>query len=526
MNIEEARKQIQQAVSIYLAKDAFGNYRIPVEKQRPVFLLGAPGIGKTAIMEQIAKEMDVALVTYSMTHHTRQSALGLPFIAQETYGGETYDVSKYTMSEIIASVYETMEKSGKKEGILFLDEINCVSETLAPSMLQFLQYKIFGNHKMPKGWVVVTAGNPPEYNKSVREFDIATLDRLKVLEVEPEFETWKLYAAKKGIHKAILTYLDIRNDDFYEIASTVDGKSYVTARGWEDLSEAIFLYEEKSYPVDATLISQYLHSARITEEFATYYELYSKYRTDYQVYDILHGCESEDVRRRASSASFDERITIMGLLLEAIMPEIREQVETEEALKALLPELRRIRDTAAGDAPDAAKQDGSAGKPDAAPQDAAGKMIMALEAIAAKNRLEMQRMEAANGLTEEEQRKYAYPIAFAAALQQKIRLEHPDSTDAAFAIVRSDYQKRVQTMQNRQAEISGELDHLFRFVEENFGSGNEMLVLVTNLTVSRTSAQFIAEHGCEAYFRFNEKFMMHARGGELLREAEAFDLEL
>ncbi|MBQ2626925.1 MAG: AAA family ATPase, partial [Eubacterium sp.] len=96
MNIEEARKQIQQAVSIYLAKDAFGNYRIPVEKQRPVFLLGAPGIGKTAIMEQIAKEMDVALVTYSMTHHTRQSALGLPFIAQETYGGETYDVSKYT----------------------------------------------------------------------------------------------------------------------------------------------------------------------------------------------------------------------------------------------------------------------------------------------------------------------------------------------------------------------------------------------------------------------------------------------
>ncbi|MBR0397548.1 MAG: AAA family ATPase [Eubacterium sp.] len=511
MNIEEARKQIQQAVSIYLAKDAFGNYRIPVEKQRPVFLLGAPGIGKTAIMEQIAKEMGVALVTYSMTHHTRQSALGLPFIAQESYGGETYDVSKYTMSEIIASVYETMEKSGKQEGILFLDEINCVSETLAPSMLQFLQYKIFGNHKMPKGWVVVTAGNPPEYNKSVREFDIATLDRLKVLEVEPEFDTWKLYAEQKGLHKSILTYLDIRNDDFYEIASTVDGKSYVTARGWEDLSEAIFLYEEKGYPVDATLISQYLHSTRITEEFATYYELYRKYRTDYQIYDILHGCESEDVRRRAASASFDERITIMGLLMEAIMPEIREQVETEEALKTLLPELREIRDAASG-------MEGS--------DSAAEEVVDALEAIIAKNKMEMQRLEAANGLTEEEQRKYAYPIAFAAGLQQKIRLEHPGQAEAAFAIVRADYQKRVQAMQARQTELSGELDHLFWFVEDNFGSGNEMLVLVTNLTVSKTSAQFIAEHGCDAYFRFNEKFMMHARGGELLREAEAFELEL
>ena len=84
-----------------------------------------------------------------------------------------------TMSEIIASVYDMIETTGNKEGILFLDEINCVSETLAPAMLQFLQYKIFGRHTVPKGWIVVTAGNPPEYNNSVREFDIVTWDRLK-----------------------------------------------------------------------------------------------------------------------------------------------------------------------------------------------------------------------------------------------------------------------------------------------------------------------------------------------------------
>ena len=52
-------------------------------------------------------------------------------------------VTEYTMSEIIASVYETMERTGCREGILFRDEINCVSETLAPTMLQFLQNKTF-----------------------------------------------------------------------------------------------------------------------------------------------------------------------------------------------------------------------------------------------------------------------------------------------------------------------------------------------------------------------------------------------
>ena len=72
MNIQEAKEQIEQAVRIYLMKDEYGDYRIPIERQRPVFLLGAPGIGKTAVMEQIAQEMDIALVSYSMTHHTRR----------------------------------------------------------------------------------------------------------------------------------------------------------------------------------------------------------------------------------------------------------------------------------------------------------------------------------------------------------------------------------------------------------------------------------------------------------------------
>ena len=77
MNIKEAKNYIKDSVRIYLKKDEDGAYRIPVVRQRPVFLLGAPGIGKTAVMEQIAQELQIALVSYSMTHHTRQSAPGL-----------------------------------------------------------------------------------------------------------------------------------------------------------------------------------------------------------------------------------------------------------------------------------------------------------------------------------------------------------------------------------------------------------------------------------------------------------------
>lgn len=210
MNIKEAKTEVENAVKAYLIKDKYGRYKIDRVRQRPVLVIGAPGIGKTAIMEQISKEMGIGLISYSMTHHTRQSAIGLPYIEKKVFDGKEYSVSEYTMSEIISSVYKYMEETGVKEGILFLDEINCVSETLSPAMLQFLQYKIFGNTPVPEGWVIVTAGNPPEFNKSVREFDVVTLDRVKKIDVEPDFEVWKEYALKKGIHTSIITYLEIK----------------------------------------------------------------------------------------------------------------------------------------------------------------------------------------------------------------------------------------------------------------------------------------------------------------------------
>lgn len=343
MNIKQAKEQIKNAMTAYFTKDLFGNYKIPIERQRPIFLMGPPGIGKTAIMEQVAAELGVGLVSYSMTHHTRQSALGLPFIEKKVYGGTEYSVSEYTMSEIIASVYDMMERTGVREGILFLDEINCVSETLAPAMLQFLQYKIFGRHRVPDGWIVVTAGNPPEYNNSVREFDIVTWDRLKRIDIEPDYDVWKEFAYQKSVHPAILTYLDIKKSDFYKIETTVDGKSFVTARGWNDLSDMIRLYEQNALIVDELLVAQYLQNRKIAKDFAIYYDLFSKYKSDYQVPAILAGKAGADIVSRAKAAKFDERLALLGLLLDAVTEKLREVAQAELAQGELMNALKSVR---------------------------------------------------------------------------------------------------------------------------------------------------------------------------------------
>ena len=117
MDIKRAKKEIRDSIEAYLAKDEFGDYMIPQIRQRPILLMGPPGIGKTQVMEQVAKECKVALVAYTITHHTRQSAVGLPFIEKKVYSGKEYSVTEYTMSEIIASIYDKMEETGLKEGI-------------------------------------------------------------------------------------------------------------------------------------------------------------------------------------------------------------------------------------------------------------------------------------------------------------------------------------------------------------------------------------------------------------------------
>ena len=517
MNIKQAKEQIENAMRAYFSKNEFGEYKIPIARQRPIFLMGPPGVGKTAIMEQIASELGVALISYSMTHHTRQSALGLPFIEKKVYNGKEYSVSEYTMSEIIASVYDIMEETGVKEGILFLDEINCVSETLEPSMLQFLQYKIFGRHRVPDGWIVVTAGNPPEYNNSVHEFDIVTWDRLKRIDVEPDFDAWKEYAYKAGTHGAIMTYLDIKKSDFYKVETTVDGKTFVTARGWSDLSDMIRLYEENGLKVDEDLILQYLQDKKIAKEFAVYYDLFNKYRSDYQVSRILEGQDVTLIRERASSAGFDERLSLLGLMLDAVGEDMKAVCNTELALGELVKSLRTAKAELGGGTGD--------DLPDAAALTAVEKARAILDAEISAKQEELTLGRRAGSISLDQQ--YALNASMAALREESEMLlrERPADDAAAFAVLKADFDRRTGELKDMARRAGQRLSNVFRFCEDVFDEGQEILILVTELTINEYSARFISRYGCQEYFKHNKELLFYERQKEIIHELDSLELE-
>ena len=494
MNIKQAKIQVKNAMTAYFSKDEFGEYEIPLERQRPIFLMGPPGIGKTAIMEQIAQELGVGLVSYSMTHHTRQSAIGLPFIATKTYGGKEYSVSEYTMGEIIASVYDLMEETGVREGILFLDEINCVSETLAPAMLQFLQFKVFGRHRVPDGWIVVTAGNPPEYNNSVREFDIVTWDRLKRIDIEPDYKAWKEYATETMVHPAIRSYLDIQESNFYRVESSIDGKTFVTARGWSDLSDMLRLYEKNGLKVDVDLVIQYLQNKEVAKSFALYYDLFNKYQSDYQIDRIFAGEAEDEILTRARAAKFDEKLSLMGLLLSGL-EEMFTAIETDEKInEALINTAKELRNNEETDE-----------------TEALGKMIQ-------KKREEISSSKQAGKLSRTDQRILRRTIAQLERVGEKLA-----SGEDLMLVLRSMITEEREKVGRAAVQAGTALENTFAFCERAFGEGQELLILVTELTADRHSAHFIARYGSDGYYRHNKALLVYERQQTILRELDTLE---
>lgn len=499
MNIKKAKEELKNTIQAYLAKDEFGEYKIPVKHQRPMFLIGPPGIGKTAIMEQVARECKVGLVAYTITHHTRQSAIGLPFIEKKIYGGHEYSVTEYTMSEIIAAIYNKMEDTGLKEGILFIDEINCVSETLAATMLQFLQEKSFGNHKVPSGWIIVAAGNPPEYNKSVREFDIVTLDRVRKIQVDEDYAVWKEYAYEQSVHGSIISYLDIKKENFYAIETTVDGVSFVTARGWEDLSKIIRMYEELHIKIDESLIYQYLQHRKIAKDFANYLDFYYKYKSDYSIEGILDGRIDRGILEKLYSAPFDERLTVIGLLLDKLYEYMKEVNMKDLYINELFTALKKL------------KSDFLADEPSDTPE-------RLIENIIEESEESLASIKKSAHMEKKVERSLRKVIDELYEFKKQIKEKQVHNHQQAFDTIKESFGKEKEERNLWIDRTTDALNHGFEFLEAAFGDSQEMVIFITELTMNYYSARFISDYGCDKYYQYSKELMYQDRRQNIQQE--------
>jgi len=331
-----------------------------------------------------------------------------------------------------------------------------------------------------------------------------TLDRVKRIDVEEDFAVWKEYARRKGLHGAVISYLDIKKENFYRIETTVDGMQFATARGWEDLSELIVAYEKLGLRVNRDVIGQYIQMPRIAKDFANYLELYDKYRKTYHVEEILQGTWKRITALELREAPFDEKLSVMSLLLSRLSESARNTRLQDELTTQLHQALTEFKTKIADAAPGAV-----------------------LEQLIWKRQEALKRAADAGQLQREERDLQMRTTQMLDAYRRKLVQQEITDADAMDA-VRGWFGEEVAARSTLGEETGKQFDNAFRFLEEVFNQSQELVIFVTEITSGHDTSWFVENFGCDAYFRHNKELLFddtRRRIRENIAAARAAELE-
>jgi len=249
------------------------------------------------------------------------------------------------------------------------------------------------------------------------------------------------------------------------------------------------------------VIYQYIEHPGIAKDFANYLELYGKYKTDYQIERILSGKPDGEMIRRVAAASFDERFSVLSLILAHLNGKFREIWMKEQYLGLLKEELEKFRQMTT-EAPRTENPDGA---------DPAG----LLKELAARmnSRLEKKRKAGLTGKKEEYlMRNVSEKLEDYALAMEK---EPLSSLQDGFLKARELFAAEVSEYESLSEEALRMLEHGFDFMEAAFSAGQEMVIFVTELNTNYYSVNFLRENRCERYYEYNKNLLFEDREKQL-----------
>ena len=189
-----------------------------VKQKVPTFLWGAPGIGKSSIVKQIAQEMNVAFIDLRLALMDPTDLKGIPFYDKETH------------SALWASP-AFLPREG--EGILFLDELNSAAPSVQSSAYQLILDRKVGEYELPNGWAIVAAGNREGDSGVTYRMPAPLANRFVHFELEVDVNDWRDWAYKSELDERIIAYISYKNEHLFTFDAKSDSKSFATPRSWE-----------------------------------------------------------------------------------------------------------------------------------------------------------------------------------------------------------------------------------------------------------------------------------------------------
>ena len=320
--------------------------------------------------------------------------------------------------------------------------------------------------------------------------------------MDSDYDAWREYAKSKGIHHAIINFLDAHKNDFYHVEIDAGEKTYVTPRGWEDLSEMLFMLEQEDISTDENLVFQYIRNKDIAKEFYLYYELYKKYKGLYNVDVMLNVKADDEVIIHLQKAKFDERIAVTNLILDNILTKIETLMDYENVLSMLFPFLKQVEQEC---------QNGS-------------DCLNAIERKIQHQNEVFKKTASAKILSKEKKEQLKRIEYFLYMLKKCVILSENGDSSEQFDVVRTEFNKLSTDLKNKAMGEAKNLEDSLNLIETLYGESQEMLMVVTELTSNKKSAKFISDYGCPLYHKYSEKLLLDERAVQIDKEIENLSL--
>jgi hypothetical protein len=208
------------------------------KKQRPVFLWGPPGVGKSEVVNDLTEELGGFMIDLRLGQMDPTDIRGIPYFNKEL-GVMDWAPPIDLPTEEMAAEYPMVT--------LFLDEMNSAAPAVQAAGYQLILNRRIGKYKLPDNVVIVAAGNRESDKGVTYRMPSPLANRFVHLEVRPEFESWLEWAVNKKIHKDVVGYLSFAKSDLFDFDPKSPSRAFATPRTWTFMSD---LLEDEDIGVD------------------------------------------------------------------------------------------------------------------------------------------------------------------------------------------------------------------------------------------------------------------------------------
>lgn len=235
---------------------------------RPVFIWGAPGIGKSAIVEQFAAEVGLECVSLLGSQLAPEDIIGVPQIQNGR--------SVFCPPRMIAR---------EQPYCLFLDELNACSQEVQKAFYSLILDRRIGEYRLPEGSIIIGAGNRAQDNAITRSMSSALLNRMFHVELVADSRAWLEWAEQADIHPYIYDYICTRPDQLWSQPPKTE-EPFSTPRSWHMLSDAIKSYGSGISQQELSILA----NGCLTPAHATQFTAYVRQvRSQYSLKKIISG---------------------------------------------------------------------------------------------------------------------------------------------------------------------------------------------------------------------------------------------